>query len=54
MVTLVTGLWDIGRGEMGTSFSRSYEHYLECFEKLLKVDVNLIVFGDKTLEQFVN
>ena len=53
-ITLVTGLWDIGRGEMGTSFERSYEHYLECFEKLLKVDVNLIVFGDKTLEQFVN
>ena len=53
-ITLVTGLWDIGRGQMDTSFKRTYEHYLECFEKLLKVDVNLIVFGDTFLENFVN
>jgi len=52
-VTLVTGLWDIGRGEMNTSFERGYDHYLECFSKVLKLDVNLIVFGDKELKRFV-
>jgi len=53
-VTLVTGLWDLKRGELGNDFTRGYDHYLECFEKLLKLDVNLIVFGDKELEKFVN
>ena len=54
MTTLVTGLWDLKRGELGNNFTRGYDHYLECFEKLLKLDVNLIVFGDKELEDFVN
>lgn len=53
-ITLVTGLWDIGRGEMNTSFERTYEHYLECFSRLLKLDINIIVFGDKTLKKFVD
>jgi hypothetical protein len=42
-ITLVTGLWDLGRGEL-EDFGRSYEHYMECFEKLLGLDVHFHIF----------
>ena len=53
MITLVTGLWDIGRGDLEEGWSRSYEHYLEKFSELLSVDNNMIIFGDKELKDFV-
>ena len=53
MITLVTGLWDIGRGELSDGWSRSYEHYLDKFSQLLKVENNMIIFGDKRLKEFV-
>ena len=53
-LTLVTGLWDIKREGLTEGWSRSYEdHYLKKFEQLLKIEANLIVFGDKDLESFV-
>jgi len=52
-ITLVTGIWDIGRSELTEGWSRPYQHYLDKFEKLLKVDSNLIVFGDESLKKFV-
>lgn len=52
-ITLVTGIWDIGRGELTEGWSRSYQHYLDKFEDLLKVEENLIVFGDEELKTFV-
>ena len=53
-VTLVTGLWDLGRGELTEGWSRSYEnHYLTKFNELLKTENNLIIFGDSELENFV-
>ena len=52
-LTLVTGLWEIGRGDLSEGWSRSYQHYLNKFEDLLKVDNNLIIFGDEELEKFV-
>ena len=53
-VTLVTGLWDIGRGNLNEGWSRSYSHYLEKFKQLLSTDLNLIIFGDVELQQFVS
>jgi hypothetical protein len=53
MITLITGLWDIGRGDLSEGWSRSYQHYLNKFEDLLKVENNLIIFGDEELEKFV-
>lgn len=54
MITLVTGLWDIGRNGLTEGWSRSYEdHYLKKFDDLLKINNNLIVFGDSELEKFV-
>ena len=52
-ITLVTGIWDIGRGELTEGWSRSYQHYLDKFEQLLKVDENLIIYGDEELKEFV-
>lgn len=46
-LTVVTGLWNIGRP------GRSFDHYLECFDKLLKVDVNMFIFIPRELEEFV-
>ena len=53
-VTLVTGLWDIGRANLNEGWSRSYSHYLEKFKQLLSTDLNLIIFGDIELQQFVS
>jgi len=52
-LTLVTGLWDIGRDQLAEGWSRTYQHYLDKFESLLKLDVNLIIFGDSDLQRFV-
>ena len=52
-ITLVTGIWDIGRGELSEGWSRPYQHYLDKFEKLLEIDNNLIIFGDENLKEFV-
>lgn len=52
-VTLVTGLWDLGRDKLTEGWSRSYSHYLEKFKDILKVNENLIIFGDEELRKFV-
>lgn len=52
-ITLVTGIWDIGRSGLTEGWSRSYQHYLDKFESLLEVDTNLIIYGDEELEKFV-
>ena len=52
-VTLVTGLWNIKRDSLTEGWSRSFEHYLEKFDQLLKVENNMIIFGDPELESFV-
>ena len=52
-ITLVTGLWNIKRDSLTEGWSRSFQHYLDKFDQLLKVDNNLIIFGDSELEPFV-
>jgi hypothetical protein len=52
-ITLVTGLWDIGRGNLEKGWSRPFQHYLDKFQQLLQFDVNMIIFGDEELEKFV-
>ncbi len=37
-LTIVTGLWNIGRDKLGEDFGRTWEHYLTNFEKFLKID----------------
>ena len=53
MITLVTGLWDIGRGSLEEGWNRSFDYYLERFKELLSVENNMIIFGDTELKKFV-
>jgi len=52
-LTLVTGLFDLGRGDLVSGFSRGFDHYLECFDKLLNVDYPMIIFIPKELNGHV-
>lgn len=51
-VTFVTGLWDMGRGNL-ESFKRSFDNYLENFERLLSLDINLVIFAPDYLNDFI-
>lgn len=53
-ITLVTGLWDLGRSELTPGWARSFqEYYIPYFKQLLNVPFNLIVFGPSELEDIV-
>lgn len=52
-ITLVTGLWNIGRENLEDEWSRSFEHYLNKFAQLLEVNLNLIAFGTEQTEDFI-
>jgi hypothetical protein len=53
--TVVTGIWDLGRGSLGEGWNRSFDHYVENFTTLLNSikDVPTIVFIDKEHEDIV-
>jgi len=51
--TLVTGLWNINRDTLSEGWSRNFDHYLSKLEQLLKINENIIIFGDKDLEKWV-
>jgi hypothetical protein len=51
--TVVTGLWNINRDKLSDGWSRSYNHYLSKLEQLLSIEENLIIFGEKELEDWV-
>jgi hypothetical protein len=52
-VTLVTGLWNIGREGLQEGWSRSFNHYLDKLEQLLKTPDNMIIFIEQEYESFV-
>jgi hypothetical protein len=52
-IVLVTGIWDLGRDRLSEGWSRNFQHYLDKFDELLKIDENLIIFGDNDLKKFV-
>ena len=52
-ITLVTGIWDIGRSQLSDGWSRSFDHYLEKFKDILSCDENMIIFGDEELKEYV-
>lgn len=53
-ITIVTGIWDIGRDGLSEGWSRSYSDYLKRFDLLLDFDVNMIIYGDSQLQEVVN
>jgi hypothetical protein len=52
-ITLVTGLWNIKRDQLNQGWSRSFDHYLQKLEELLRVETNLIIFGEEEIREFV-
>ena len=53
-ITFVTGLWDIGRDKIDGGFKRDFNsHYLQQFKNLLSLDINLIIYCDKEVADFV-
>jgi hypothetical protein len=53
MITIVTGLWNINRDGLTEGWSRTFQHYLDKFDQLLKIENNMIIFGDDEIEKFV-
>lgn len=53
--TLVTGIWDLGRSELGDGWSRSFQHYIDNFKKLLEAtkETPMVIFIDKSIENIV-
>jgi hypothetical protein len=51
--TIVTGIWDIKREELSEGWSRSFQHYLDNLEKLLKVEDNMIIYIEEKYRSFV-
>jgi hypothetical protein len=52
-ITFVTGLFDIGRGELKSGFNRPFEKYLECFERLLTIDYPMVIYIEPQNEHIV-
>jgi hypothetical protein len=52
-VTIVTALWNMGRGNISDSFKRGYDNYLQKFSELLKTEVNMYIFIDPSDEEFI-
>ena len=54
-ITLVTGIWDLGRSSLSEGWSRSFQHYIDHFTTLLKNTkrYNLVIFIDPSREHIV-
>jgi len=54
--TLVTGLFDLKRGELDTGFKRPFSQYLQHFDKLLRAckNVPMVVYVDPAHVDFIN
>lgn len=42
-LTVVTGIWDIGRDQAGEGFARAWSHYVERFKELLSAQLPMVV-----------
>jgi len=52
--TIVTGIWDLGRGEAKEGWSRGFDHYLDNFKKLLAAkEIPMCIFIDPSIEDIV-
>ena len=48
--TIVTGLWDLGRGNLTGWAKRDFSHYRERFFNLLQCDANMCIWIPRELE----
>ena len=52
-VTIVTGLWDMGRGDLQGWGQRDFKHYKDRFFEMLKTDAQMCIWIPKDLENEV-
>jgi hypothetical protein len=52
-LTIVTGLFDIGRDKLDKGFCRTFQTYLDNFKKLLEVNVPMVIFTEEKVEPFI-
>jgi hypothetical protein len=52
-VTIVTGLWDLGRGSIDGWAKRDFQQYKTKFFELLETDANMVIWIPKDLEEDV-
>ena len=52
-LTVVTGIWDLKRHQAGEGFKRPFSHYIDNFIKLLKTNINMLIFIEKEYEHIV-
>jgi len=52
-VTIVTGIWDIRRENLTENWSRSFDHYLSHLKRLMKTEMNMIIFIEEKYRSFV-
>jgi hypothetical protein len=51
--TIVTGIWDIKRDQLTQGWNRSFDHYLNNLEKLMKTQDNMIIYIEEQYRDFV-
>ena len=52
--TIVTGIWDLGRGSAKEGWDRKFDHYVSNFKKLLSAkELPMCIFIDPFLEDMV-
>lgn len=51
--TIVTGIWDIKRDQLTDGWNRSFQHYLDHLEKLMKIDNKMIIYIEEKYKNFV-
>jgi hypothetical protein len=51
--TIVTALWNLGRADISEGFKRNYSEYLAKFGELLKTDIPMYIFADKSDEDYI-
>ena len=52
-LTIVTGLFDIGRETLSDGFKRDFSQYEKSFSKLLDIDVPMVIFTTKEIAEKV-
>jgi FkbM family methyltransferase len=51
--TIVTGIWNIKRDTLSNGWDRTFDHYLNHLEKLLKSPNNMIIYIEQQYENFI-
>jgi hypothetical protein len=52
-ITFVTALYNLKRDTLEQGFNRSMDQYFDAFKKLLNQDINLVIYCDKEVSDFV-